>query len=166
MAEDTDTIASIERVQNFDLESLRRAELGPFALGDATPAARRTIDLYREVPVQFVAELPVQLQATLRKNADAAFSVFTEVLNFDPEAVENPSQVKTQLLNKVEGLRDPQFQQVYPIISYLATRQHDFGALESQARAAAQAARDEADRLRETLENAEAEAGMHLRAPG
>lgn len=158
----SETGLSVARIQEFDLESLRRSELGPFSFEESIPAARRAIDLYNQVPVQFVDELPEQQKTLLRDNANATFILLEEVLAFDPSSVDNPNQVKSQLLINLESLRDPQFQYIHPIISYLATRQHDFGALERQARAAAQAARDEAARLRETLEDAEVEANRIL----
>lgn len=141
----TQTLASVERIQKFRAEDLPRIEeLGKsFAFDDAVPPAKKLIGLFQQIPTSYLHELPDQQLSTLKQQADALFKSLTDILAFDP-AKDNAAAQKQNLLSALSSAHQAYFNQLFPIISYLDSRVHDFSALEAEGRAAVQEVRDQA----------------------
>lgn len=155
----TETKDAVRRLQDFETTKLaRRDELGPFHFEAALPYAERLKKLYAQMSLQHLDELPQENLPNIRDNANAVFNIFDNVLKFDPQTVENPRQANDALVESLRGTYPHQFNTLQNVISYLASRQRDFSAIEQQARAAAQGATDQAELLKRQLADAEAEA--------
>lgn len=148
-----EAIASVTRVQNFDPDQLpRRAELGSaMSFDQAVEPARRLIGLFSQIPTEHLRDLPENVVNIIKEHANSVFSTFQSILDFSPDKVDNPSSNRTQLIDQLTLSYEQIFRPLHPYISYLASRQRDFGALEREARAAVQAASDQASRLMEQL---------------
>lgn len=150
---------SLNRVQNFDASALSRVD----ALGtelnflDAVPHAEKIITLFQQFPTQYLKDLPPRQAQILQSQADAAYSIFETILKFDPKQGDAYAQ-RTNLIENLKTQFEPIFTQIMGLISYGSSRMHDFSAIEREARAAAQAAKDRADEAAKGLEEQQAEA--------
>lgn len=150
---------SLSRVQNFDAASLSRVD----ALGselnflDAVPAAEKIINLFSQFPAQHLSELPANQTNTIKAQADSAYSIFDSILKFDPKQGDAYAN-RTALIESLKTQYEPLFTQIMGLIAYGASRLRDFSAIERDARAAAQGAKDRADEAAKQLEAQQAEA--------
>ncbi|BCG88272.1 hypothetical protein MesoLj113c_43820 [Mesorhizobium sp. 113-3-9] len=155
MAEDTyeEAEKSLTRIQNFDPQALARVDILGSEMNflDGVDPAEKIISLFRQVPIQFLSELPKSKQSEIRQQADAAYSLFEQILNFDPKKPDAYS-TRTSLIDSLKAQYDPFFNFLSPLISFTSSRLRDFGALEREARAAVQAAKDRADEATKQLE--------------
>lgn len=140
---------SLKRIQEFDAASLaRREELGrTFAFDGAVDSAKRLIDLFNQMSLEYISVLSNSQLNQLRDKANEIFNLFTTILNFKPDETPNAASVRDQYINTVSSSYDSTFNLLSPIISYLSSRQRDFRALERDARAATQTAKDLAANL-------------------
>jgi len=150
---------SLNRVQNFDASALSRVDaLGTeFNFLDAVSPAEKIIALFQQFPTQYLKDLPPRQAQTLQSQADAAYSLFEEILKFDPKRGDAYAH-RTNLIENLKNQFDPIFTQLMGLISYGSSRMRDFSAIEREARAAAQAAKDRADEAAKGLEEQQAEA--------
>lgn len=156
---------ALVRVQNFDPKSLvREAELGSkFALHEAVQPAQRVIELFRLLSPSQMYHFPDQQRNTVRDQANAFYSLLEKCQSFEIEdAQPSPTEAKNALINQLESQFQPVFNAIYPLISFAAARSQDFSALERQARAAAQSARDVAKGVAEELEEQKRAASVIL----
>lgn len=154
------TRASLERVQNFETSVLPRvAQLGQdLSFTDAVEPASRIIHLFQQYPFEALDDLPDQHLAILAQNADAFFQQLTEIQSFDPKQQENPFAQRTAIVTNLRNLYNNIFNAIHSLISYGASRQRDFGALERDFRAAMQRSADEAADLQRRLTSIEDDA--------
>jgi hypothetical protein len=163
VADDNDplqkTLASVEAIQNLDAQQIARTEtLGrSFDFTPAVASFRRVIEFFRQVPLKDIPELPQQQQDALRTYADQTFAIFQRIMSFDPTATSNAAGERTGLINEADGAYVTVFNNLYPLISYLAARQRDISAVEREARAAVDAAKLQAAELTERMRTAEEE---------
>lgn len=153
----TDTVhqearKSVERLQTFDVEALpRRDELGSaLAFDEAKKPAERLLELFRQVPMDNIDELSTNFATVLRDNSNAVFSILDSIQKFNPNN-DAASSTRNQIIRQLVDIYDHTFSAIHPVISYLASRQRDFGALERQARAAMQAASDRAEETQKKM---------------
>ncbi len=71
---------------------------------------------------------------------------------------EKPAADQTALIKSLETQYEPLFTQIMGLIAYGSSRQRDFSAIEREARAAVQAAKDRADEAAKQLEDRQVEA--------
>lgn len=154
------TIAAVESVQNLDPQQIARTETLGRALdfSAAIPAFRKTVDFYRQVPVQFLPDLPEQQRNQLRGQAEQFLSINQRLMSFDPAQSGNSVEARDQLIGEVDGAFLTAFSNLYPLVSYLAARQRDVSAVEREARAVVEAAKAQAELLAQNMQAAEAEA--------
>ena len=136
---------SLERIQQFDTAQLPRvAQLGDdLSFQEAVAPAERVIKLFRQFPIVFLDELPDDQKQILRQNADTLFNIMKQILEFkvtQGDAYATRNSLIQQLKDQYQSL----FNQLHPIISYGATRQSDFAAMERDFRAKVQSAEDAA----------------------
>ena len=145
---------AVDRVQAFDPESLIRAqELGSaFAFKRAVEPARKVISLFQTLQVSHFNFFPEQQLQMIETEADAFFNLLKSFIEFDVTGTQpNPKEAHENLLTNLESYFQRVFNNIHPLIAYAAVRSQDFSALERDARAATQSAKDTASSLVEDL---------------
>lgn len=159
-----EAIESLERVQKFEVEQLpRKADLGTgLNFQKAVGPARTLIELYNQLPASALSFMPENFQQQVKQQADADFQKLNQPLEFDPSTEANPAQVRDNYVNAIAAAYQPAFTKLHPFIAYGVSRVADFQRLETDARAAVQAARDDAAKLIGQLEESKGEAAQIL----
>ena len=136
--------ASLKRVQDFASSQLPRTErLGEdYNFIAAVEPADRLIGLFRQFPEQFLEDLPQGQITSLKSAADSTFNFFQQILEFDPKA-SDAYGTRQNLIASLDNHYETVFNSISALIAFGATRLRDFSAIEGQARAAVQAAKDE-----------------------
>lgn len=136
---------SLSRVQQFNTADLSRvAQLGDtLNFSDAIAPADRLVRLFRQFPIDFLDELPEQQLQSLRQHADAFYNILTQIIEFSVTQPD-PYNTRNNIIQQLTEIYQNQFNQLHPIISYGATRQRDFAAMEQDFRAKMQRADDTA----------------------
>jgi hypothetical protein len=155
--------ASLERVQNFDTVALpRERDLGSeLNFSDAVDPAKRIIDLFRQFPIQYLADLPPNRQTEIKSQSDSFFNILTQIQKFDPKT-SDPSGQRNSIINTLKNQYQPYFDSLCQLIAYGSSRLRDFGALEREARAAMQSVSDRATELTKELGTKKEEADKIL----
>ena len=117
---------------------------------DAVEPANKTINLLRPYPIEFISELPNSQLQQLTTSADSFYQLLTRIQEFDATQTDSYN-ARTQLIENIKGQYQTYFDQLHQLISYGSSRQRDFGAMEREARASMQRAKDDADALMKTL---------------
>lgn len=148
-----DAKTSLDRVQKFDATSLaRESELGAaLNFKDATPHARRLIDLYAQLPLESVDFFNHNEAARLKSVADSDYNILQQILSFDPQKGHGASEKKTWI-NQLDNTYEQTFQQMAPWIAYGVGRVTDFTKVGRDARATIQDIEDKAKKLGEDME--------------
>lgn len=123
---------------------------------DGIPHIDRLKSFYQQISTDHLGELTENQLAIIRQDADAIYSLLSEIDKFDPE-LDGAASTRKSIIQRLESSYATSFNILFQIISYLASRERDFSALERQARAAAQAATDEASKLKKMLEETDSE---------
>ena len=154
------TKKSLERVQNFESNNLKRAaDLGEsFHFGDAIEPAQRVVGLFRQLPLSALDDLPDTKLKQVGERADAFFALLQQMLEFDPATQENPINARNQLISNIKAQHEQNFSQLHQLIAYGASRQRDIDALEHKFLAAIQRAEDRARGVMDALEEDQSEA--------
>ena len=152
------TQKSLQRVQEFDISTLpREAELGQaMSFTTAVEPAQRVIDLFRQFPLQFLADLPDNQLQQIRSTADAFYNQLQEIINFDPKSPD-AWQRRESLIQTLRDRYQNVFNDIFSLISFGASRQRDFARIEQDFRASIQRSEDAATDLMKRLEEQEAE---------
>lgn len=140
-----ETRIALERVQGYDPQKLvRQSELGSkFAFKAAVTPARRVISAFQLLPPSQLDFFPDQQLREIRDQANAFYNLLEQFQTFDIEAAQpNPTEAQRALLERLDKQYQPIFNALFPLISFATARSQDFSALEREARAATQAARD------------------------
>ncbi len=144
------TRQALERVQNFNTETLvRERELGDrFAFTAAVEPARRVISLFQTLQASHLAYFPEQQLKQIKEEADAFFNLLETFLSFEIDGAHpNPKDVQENMLSNLNGCFQRVFNSIHPLVAYAAVSSQDFSALEKEARAATQSAKDIASSL-------------------
>ncbi len=154
---------SLERMQKFDSASLPRInELGTaINFSDAVTPADRLIDIYRQLPVEVLDQLPIATLQEIQRQADSDFNILKQILSFEAGS---PKQERDNRLQQLKDAYDPAFQKLHPFISYSVRKTTDFTRLERDARALIQNVTDKADQLQKDLEKRKQDADAILEA--
>ncbi len=155
--------ASLKRVQDFDSSLLPRLEkLGEdYNFSEAVAPADRLISLFRQFPLQYLEDLPPDQLNQLKADADSTYNYFQEILKFDPKTGD-AYNIRNGLIGNLRSHYNSIFGRIAPLISYGSSKLRDFAKIESDARASAQAAIDEAQRVAEELKVRKQEADKIL----
>ena len=154
---------SLERMQQFDTQSLPRVDvLGNVVnFTEAVDPANQLIDLYRQLPVEVLEQLPNNFLAQIKQQADNDFNILDSILKFEPGM---PRPERDSRIQALRSAYDPAFILLHPSISYSVRKTTDFGKLEREARSLIQNVTDQASELRQELEMKKKEADDVLRA--
>lgn len=152
-------VRSLFRIQSFDTNTLPQIErLGAdLNFQDVVRPAERIVNFFRQIPSDRLGSLPEPKLADIQGQADLAFNLFGDILKFDPKQTDSYN-VRTQLINQVERQYESLFGALSGVVSFLSSLQKDFAALERDARAAVQAAKDRANEAVEELTKQQARA--------
>jgi hypothetical protein len=114
-----ETVDAVQQMQDFDAESLRRADdFGEsLSFADAVPSAESLVKLYKHLPLETLQELPIDDLQKIRERASNDFSRFDEILKFDPQ-MENALTMRQKYIDRVTELYHGTFSQLRPYISY------------------------------------------------
>lgn len=155
--------ASLSRMQDFDVETLPRADdLGSrLNFNETVEPARQLIDLYKRLSVTALQDFPDNVLNIVRDSANNHFNIFSQILDFDPSQ-KDPNSLRTNLIRQVVESYHPAFQSLHPYISYSLHRSADFQRLDSEARATLQAIEDKSNKLAESIAQHEKDAKVAL----
>lgn len=161
-----ETKKALERIQNFDVQALPRIDALGSSLNfkDAVEPASRLIDLYRQLPIEVLEQLPRSFLDKIRRQADNDFNILNSVLQYDPLNATSPKQERDSRLQQLWQAYDPAFTQLHDAISYSVRKSTDFSRLEREARALIQKTSDLADEFRREMEHRKKEADEILSA--
>lgn len=140
--------ASLERVQEFEAESLRRAEdLGALLhFGDAVEPANRLVALFQRLSPEALQDFPDPILTQVRDQSNSVYNLFKQALDFNPSSA-NPKAEQQALVKQIVGRYPDAFQALHPFISYSLHRTADFQRLDREARATLQSVEDRADKF-------------------
>lgn len=155
---------AVERVQRIEPQSIvRESELGkPFALHDAVEPLSRLVRLFQQIPITYIGELPEAQATQLQSQAQAVLSRVRELDEFDPTSIENPTARRTALVDQLHASYPSIFNAIWHHIGYLSSRERDFAAMETEARASIEAVRQESAKLTKALNEQKASADAIL----
>jgi hypothetical protein len=78
-----ETVESFERMQQFDVNSLVRNELGvDFNFQDVVEPANRLIMLYKQLSVSTFNDFPIEHVRNLKNRANSDYNLFTQIIQF------------------------------------------------------------------------------------
>lgn len=149
-----ETSESLERIQNFDAETLPRVDdLGSSVnFQDAVEPAKRLISLYKRLSLSALQDFPVPVCQNIKSWADADFQKFQQILDFDVSSVDKPAPTRDQYIEALRNAYEPAFKNLHPYISYSLHRAADFQRLDTEARATLQAVSDKASKTLGSLD--------------
>ncbi|QIG50973.1 hypothetical protein G5V57_26530 [Nordella sp. HKS 07] len=150
---------SLERIQKFDTATLpREAQLGQDAnFNEAVEPANRVTNLFRQFPIEFLPELPTNHLQQLGNQADSFYNLLSQIETFnlkEPDAYNK----RNQLIETIRGQYEQYFVSLHPLISYGASRQRDFSAIERDFRASIQRSEDAAGESMQKLQGVQQDA--------
>ncbi|KRR14996.1 hypothetical protein [Bradyrhizobium valentinum] len=165
MADDevTKEVASLARVQSYDTSKLpRRDDLGrELSFEEAVKPADRAVQLFSLIPLDLLPQIPKGMRSQVRSAADALFSILEQMQKFSAQQA-SATEIRLSLINQLTDNYEAWFTQLSPAILFATSTRQDFSRLEREARAASQAAADEAASLTKKLVEHETEANRVL----
>ena len=108
-------------VQNFDVDSLARTDdLGNrFSFADIVQYAKKSQDLYKQLPLEAVDILPDEQAETIHSLATETHRKWSEIMEFDPtDEAGNPVGHREELMMYVREDYASIFAGLHPLISY------------------------------------------------
>lgn len=155
-----EAIASVERMQTFDVGTLPRVEeLGrDLSFTDAVEPATRLIELYKRISIGVLKDFPDEELVRIKKLADADYAILNRVLEFQVQGTPNPDQVKMEIVQQIHKRYHPTFTNLRDIISYSAIRTTDYKNIEHEARGVFQGIKDQAAAITRSLNQSKTDA--------
>lgn len=137
---------SLQRIQAFDTSTLpREARLGEdLNFLEAVEPANHIVDLFRQIPLDALTAFPQDQLNNLTSNADSAFQLLNQIVQFDPKSTANAFETRRGMIDTIKNSYAGFFNAMQLPIAYAASRLRDFDALERGFRAAMQRAEDSA----------------------
>lgn len=156
---------SLNRVQAFKPATLSREDdLGKqMSFSDAVKPAEAIIAVYKRIPLSALTDFADGQLNAIHTQANADFSVFKQILDFDATG-SGAASTRTNLLEQLRVRRDQLFEQVWQYVAYGVARATDTSVLETQARATIQSIEDQSAKLTEQLKQAKSDADTALAA--
>ena len=129
------TIESVEKVQNFKVDTLKREELGEYHFSETISPVNRLVTLFQRISIKCLNDLPDSGLNTIKTQADQIIALFNQIEEFDT-LKDNASSERTSIIEQVIGFYDGAFPVLRQWISYSASVTTDFSRLETEARKA------------------------------
>lgn len=127
--------ASLERMQQFDVETLiREKDLGAAKnFQGAVAPATRLVELYRRLTAKALQDFPEDQLRNLQNRADSDYQLLDEVLKFDADRT---TAERDRLIGQIDQAYSGSFSVLASLIAYSLHRSADFQQLDADARAA------------------------------
>jgi hypothetical protein len=147
------TRQSLKRLAEYDVSSLsRKEELGKtFSFDTAIEPATRVIGIFKQIPTHLLKDLPDNELVIIQEFSDSFFHLLNQIHEFDPQHPNMNTSQRDAIVTNIENHYQHVFTKLFPYISYLSVRMSDFTALEIDARAAVQQAKDEANAAKDEV---------------
>src|SRR6218665_412743 len=154
---------SIERMQKFDVKTLPRVEyLGKeMNFQSAAGTAERMVNLYKQLAIDLMDDLPKNVLQQLKDRADSDYSLFHEALAFNVKQ-SDPLHKRDNVISKFELAHELTFSTLHPYVAYLLNRSADFQRLNADARAMFQPTSEQADEFTKKMNTHEGDAKRAL----
>jgi len=155
----------VKALQELDVGTLvRENDLGiKFNFAGAVAPATRLISLFRNIPLKVLDDLPPASLTSIKQVGEAVMSYFKRINDFTIDNVQNPGQVRAQILAELPGYYEgTAFPTLFPYISYGAARTADLGRLETEGRDAIAAIGSQTAALQQEIKAGAAEAKKML----
>lgn len=151
--------AAVERMQNFDVDSLPRVgDLGSaLNFSGAVTPARRIVTLYKQFSIAALSDMPENLLSTVKSLANADFNRFDQILKFNPNEGHSKDN-KDQYISQLVATYDATFTGLMNLISYGMSKSADLQRMENDARSMIQSVSDQANALTAQLEDCKIQA--------
>jgi hypothetical protein len=158
-------INSLTRMQEFDVGLLpREAELGNiYSFNDAVEPASRLVELFKRLSPEALNDFGTTQISALQGQTDACFNLFDAVLTFDAKQAD-AHNIQQQLIQKITSAYQAAFTTMLPLVGYSLYKSADFQRLDSEARAALQKIKDDANEITVSLEQQKTDAESALEA--
>ena len=93
-------------LQTFDVKTLsQREDLGKdFHFGDAVEPGKRLVELYKRLSLSALDDFPQKELTTVKNKANEDYTLFDEILKFDPKAAD-PTQQHKKIINTIKPIR-------------------------------------------------------------
>ena len=161
-----ETRGALELLQNFNLDRLDRSEEFGTAVSfaEAIEPAKHLINLYLQLKVDVLEDIPDGHLADIKRQADHDYSLFSEILDFDinVNGAGAPANRATAISNKIKNAYNGAFSKLHAWIAYSSHRLTDFDDLERRARSAEQAINTRTSQLMTKLAETEKQAAAML----
>ncbi|PGH37774.1 MAG: hypothetical protein CRN43_19145 [Candidatus Nephrothrix sp. EaCA] len=150
---------SLERMQKFDVKTLPRVEeLGKeMNFQSAVGTAERMVNLYKQLAIDLMDDLPQNVLQQLKDRADSDYSLFHEVLAFKVTQPD-PQHERNNIIRKLESAHELTFSTLHPYVAYSLHRSADFQRLNTDARAMLQSISEQADEFTKKMNTHEGDA--------
>ena len=166
MSKIEETRESLKRIQEFDSKIISREnELGKkFYFADAIKPANKLIQLYKQLSLTVLEDLPDSILDNINRQADADFNKFQQALNFDPANVQNqnPATARDAIINNITSAYPPAFNVLWNYIAYGVSKSVDFQRMENEARSMIQSVKDKTEEITQELKNNQIQSGQIL----
>ena len=166
MSKIEETRESLKRIQEFDSKTISREnDLGTkLYFADAIKPANKLIQLYKQLSLTVLEDLPDNLLDGIKRQADADFNKFQQALNFDPANVQNqnPAAARDAIINNITSAYPPAFNVLWNYIAYGVSKSVDFQRMENEARSMIQSVKDKTEEITQELQNNQIQSGQIL----
>ena len=166
MSKIEETRESLKRIQEFDSKTISREnDLGKkFHFVDAIKPANKLIQLYKQLSLTVLEDLPDNLLDVIKRQADGDFNKFQQALNFDPANVQNqnPATARDAIINNIISAYPISFGVLLQYIAYGVSKSVDFQRMENDARAMIQSVKDKTEEITQELKNNQIQSGQIL----
>jgi len=166
MSKIEETRESLKRIQEFDSKTISREnDLGTkLYFADAIKPANKLIQLYKQLSLTVLEDLPDNLLEGIKRQADADFNKFQQALNFDPANVQNqnPAAARDAIINNITSAYPPAFNVLWNYIAYGVSKSVDFQRMENEARSMIQSVKDKTEEITQELQNNQIQSGQIL----
>lgn len=166
MSKIEETRESLKRIQEFDSKTISREnDLGKkFHFADAIKPANKLIQLYKQLSLTVLEDLPDNLLDVIKRQVDADFNKFHQALNFDPSNAQNqnPTAARDSIINNITAAYPIAFNALWQYIAYGVSKSVDFQRMENEARAMIQSVNDKTVEITQELKNNQIQSGQIL----
>ena len=162
MSKIEETRESLKRIQEFDSKTISREnDLGTkLYFADAIKPANKLIQLYKQLSLTVLEDLPDNLLDGIKRQADADFNKFQQALNFDPANVQNQNPATAR--DAIISAYPTAFNVLWNYIAYGVSKSVDFQRMENEARSMIQSVKDKTEEITQELQNNQIQSGQIL----
>lgn len=146
------TEGALKNIFDFDVNSLiREKELGSeLSFAEVLPFAEKIINLYKQISIQILDDLPEQQLESLKNYANDDYKKFQQILEFSPKQP-NPHQTRSELIAQMKSRHQQVFDKLINLISFSTGRRIDYERLEQDTSELIKSIQDKVGQLTDDL---------------